>query len=298
MSKMTGYRAPLLTVTVTRTAAVCVFLASVLGAALTAHATEPYEALVNDFKAALNTQDTTHIASFFQFPIAKRYPVPDIANQEDFVERFEHVLSTEVIDQILNSSTTDDWRVIGTRGIALHQGMLWMNWEGRVTAIGYETAVASSYERRLIDEMAQAMHASLAGIKQPIGQFETDQSTVRIDITEHEEYRLAVWSNDKTLDQLPDLVAHGGDYELLGNEGNIRYAFPTGDVVYEVLINAVGDCANIPPPALFMIVDDGEVIDQQAAVHIEGFGGFRDFFIDRWYECQSGFGIDPVLSTW
>ncbi len=69
---------------------------------------------------AFKTHDKTAIAALIRYPLKRRYPIPDIKNEAEFINRFDEVFNDELVAVIGSSNINTDWEKVGSRGIMLN----------------------------------------------------------------------------------------------------------------------------------------------------------------------------------
>lgn len=181
--------------------------------------------LVNDFKAAFQKGDRQEIAKFIAYPLVREAPIPSIDTAEDFVKRFEEVFDSTLSDMIKNSNTTEDWQVMGWRGIMLSHGILWLNYEGKVIAVHHQSSAEKKLKLALIASEKKKLHKSLRVFDRPVLDWQTNKTRVRIDATDDGKYRYAAWSKGKSPATKPSLIIGNGERVADGMGGNHYYEF-------------------------------------------------------------------------
>ncbi len=58
--------------------------------------------------AAFKTHDKTVIAAHIRYPLKRRYPIPDIKNEAEFINRFDEVFNDELAAVIASSNIKTD----------------------------------------------------------------------------------------------------------------------------------------------------------------------------------------------
>ena len=76
------------------------------------------------------------------YPLKRTSPIPSVENAEELKERFDSIFDEDLI-RIITSSDIDQWSEMGWRGIMLDDGILWMDYDGKITAVNYQ----SKYEK-------------------------------------------------------------------------------------------------------------------------------------------------------
>ncbi|WP_300673636.1 hypothetical protein [Desulfoluna sp.] len=200
---------------------------------------ENYE-LVKDFKAAFLKGDKREISTFFKFPLKREKPIRSIRTSEELTERFEEVFDQHLSDIINSSDIHEDWDAVGWRGIMLQNGVLWMDYDGKIMAINYQSEIEKALQHRLINTERKNLHKSLTVFEQPVLDWQTKRFRVRIDEMDDHKYRYASWSKDKSPLTKPDLVLSDGAWVPDGSGGNHYYIFKNGTYTYKVYVYVLG----------------------------------------------------------
>lgn len=82
------------------------------------------------------------------YPLKRTSPIPSVKNAEELKERFDSIFDEDLI-RIITSSDIDQWSEMGWRGIMLDDGILWMDYDGKITAVNYQ----SKYEKKLAKKL-------------------------------------------------------------------------------------------------------------------------------------------------
>ena len=82
------------------------------------------------------------------YPLKRTSPIPSVENAEELKERFDSIFDEDLI-RIITSSDIDQWSEMGWRGIMLDDGILWMDYDGKITAVNYQ----SKYEKKLAKKL-------------------------------------------------------------------------------------------------------------------------------------------------
>ena len=179
--------------------------------------------LVKEFKVAFLKGDKREISQFFKFPIAREKPIRSIRTSEELTERFDEVFDQHLRDVINNSDIHEDWEEVGWRGIMLNSGMLWMDYDGKIMAINYQSKAEKALKNKLLLTEKKELHESIRVFKKPALDWQTKRFRVRIDEIDDHKYRYASWSKDKSPLTEPDLVLTDGEWAPDGNGGNHYY---------------------------------------------------------------------------
>ena len=229
--------------------------ASVIGtvfptAALADYADYDCRAAIDRFLNTFKTDDKAELANLIHFPLRRAYPIPPIERGE-FLKRYHEVFDEEFSRIILDADPTD-WYAVGRRGIMLHNGLLWLDYDGSVHAINFNSAFEVAEKERLLqlrDELRkrerEQLHYSLREYSLPVLEWETDTYRIRIDQMRENEYRYSAWKVDVSHSTIPDIILYNGvEYRrdsqaCCGSCGgsHTTYGFTSREFLYEVEIN-------------------------------------------------------------
>jgi hypothetical protein len=199
-----------------------------------------YQKFILDFIDEIDLNDKEAIAERMVFPFRRFYPIPDIKNKTEFIERFDELFDLTFKNEILASKPESDWSEVGWRGIMLNRGSLWMNTEGKIYAINNQTDAEQKIFLEYCNIDKLKLHPSLLAFKKPLVIIETAKFRIRIDELENGDYRYASWAISKEMKELPDLVILKGKVEFSGTGGNHSYTFNNGLYTYICSIYVIG----------------------------------------------------------
>ena len=205
--------------------------------------------------AAFKADDKAAVASLVSYPLARAYPVPAINNEAELIERFEQVFDQQLIAQIAGSDIDTDWDKVGWRGIMLNSGVVWVDTEGKIIALNYQTAKEQQLAKRLIAADKQGLHPSINSFVAPVLDWQTTKYRIRIDDLGDGNFRYVSWSIDKKPNDNPDIVLDHGDIEFDGSGGNHSYTFKNGQYSYVLQVIVIG-CDTSPPGWLEVYKDE------------------------------------------
>lgn len=164
---------------------------------------------------------------------------------------------------IANSNINEDWSDAGWRGIMLHNGIVWIDYDGKLITPNYTSDKEKTIEEKWINYEKELLHTDLKDFKETIHTIETDKLIVRIDLLEDGKYRYASWSIDSEISDKPDLVINNGERTLDGSGGNHHFTFTNGQYSYIVFVNFLG--TGETPPFNLEVTKNNEVVLNQSA---------------------------------
>jgi hypothetical protein len=196
--------------------------------------------LVSPLIAAFKQDDRVFIAQHTRYPLRREKPIAAIENENEFLQRFDQVFDQQLLTKITQSDPAKDWAKLGWRGIMFAHGELWLDSDGKIIAINYQSKAEKKIAQQLIQTEKSQLHASLVKFDQPILQWKTAKFRVRLDQLENGKVRYAVWPKDKSTAEKPDLVLSNGEYIADGSGGNHLYRFSNGQYIYECYVVVIG----------------------------------------------------------
>lgn len=154
-------------------------------------------------------------------------------------ERFDSIFDEDLI-RIITSSDIDQWSEMGWRGIMLDDGILWMDYDGKITAVNYQ----SKYEKKLAKKLTSKVKGDLSSdlrhnFKGEVYKFKTKNYFIRIDELKNGMYRYACWKKENPESTKPDLVLENGKIEFSGSGGNHVITFKNNIYEYKVFHNKI-----------------------------------------------------------
>jgi len=204
---------------------------------------------------AFKTQDKTAIAALIRYPLKRLYPIPDIKNKAEFINRFDEVFDDELVAVIASSNINTDWDSVGWRGIMLNNGVMWVDIDGKVIAVNTQNSTEQAHAEKLIAQNKQSLHSSIKTFQKPILDWKTSKYRVRVDDLGDGNFRYASWSIDKSPSDKPDIVLINGDITFEGSGGNHHYTFKKGRYSYVLQVTVIG-CDTSPPGWLEVYKDE------------------------------------------
>ncbi|SHF25910.1 hypothetical protein [Pedobacter caeni] len=224
-----------------------------------------YERVISDFINCVKSGNRKKLADKIAFPFERQYPIPDIKNKTEFLRRYKEVFDDQLIKMILDSKPSADWTDVGWRGIMLFRGDLWLDYDGRLVAVNYQSEAEKKKRTALIEMEKNQLHRSIKQFEIPVQLLETSKFKIRIDDLGEGNYRYASWSLKNKMSDQPDLILKNGKFISEGSGGNHRFEFKSGDYVYDCLIMVMRG-KDTPPAMLTIYKGDKEILSQAAKV--------------------------------
>ena len=220
-----------------------------------------YRAIIKTFVDAVKSDNHDKIADLINYPLRRPYPISSIDDKKEFLSRFNQVFDKELIQKIINSSIEKDWRTLGWRGIVLENGLIYLDYDGKVFAINNLSKIEEQIQVELLKQDKMRLHKSLRKFVSPCLVGETEKYKIRIDDLGKENYRYAAWEVGKSQLSKPDLIIENGKVVYDGSGGNHYYEFKNGKYRYRILINEIGT-AETPAGELEVYQGTNKIIHQ------------------------------------
>lgn len=194
---------------------------------------------VLNFINTIKTKNKSNISNLISYPLRFDVPVPPIENNKEFVERFDEVFDSKTLELIASSDIEKDWSRVGWRGVMLDNGTIWLDDNGKLTAITYRTKAQTIARQKIISKQKNSLHESVREFREPVGDWQTNKFHIRIDQLENGKYRYVAWKINLPTSEVPSLVISDGRYvELESGSAGVTssyYSFKNGPYEYRVV---------------------------------------------------------------
>lgn len=226
---------------------------------------QEYQTKINIFIGHVINDDSKEIAKWISYPLKREYPLPDIKTKEEFILRYAEIFDDSLKNSIIDSNPATDWDEMGWRGIMLYQGTLWMDTEGKITAISYQSKAEKSKKKNIIEADKKKLHFSLIEFKNPEYVLLTAKFRIRIDQLSNGKYRYASWPISKPMSEKPDLILTNGEVFMDGSGGNHHFEFKNGIYTYQCFIWRLRG-SDTSPADLSVLKNEEEILSQPAEI--------------------------------
>ncbi|WP_394772974.1 hypothetical protein [Flavobacterium sp.] len=224
-----------------------------------------YQKFIKSFIDNVKNGKREAVAGIIKYPLEREYPIPTIKNKAEFIKRYDQIFDATLKNKIIKSNPAKDWSEMGWRGIMLNQGDIWIDTDGRLVAINYQSQFEMNLIDKLIAEEKGKLNPVLANFKEPVTILETSKFKIRIDDLGNDNYRYASWSLKQSMSEKPDLIITNGKFIQDGTGGNHSYEFKKGNYIYTCDIIVLGEKDS--PPARLIITQNGkEILNQDAEI--------------------------------
>lgn len=209
------------------------FIATTSLTAQNSEINDEQEAKIKNIITLFKNKDIEGICQTVEYPLYRDYPLQTIINKQNLKERFEKIFDISLIKRI-SESDVKDWSEVGWRGIMLDNGLLWINDEGKITGLNYQSDSEKIDRANLILEDKLQIHQSLRDYFEPALLFKTKHHLIRIDLMHDKSYRYVSWKNNQSQFSKPEIILLGGTVEYSGTGGNHSYSFVNGSYTYMI----------------------------------------------------------------
>ena len=215
--------------------------------------------LINTFK----TNDKTKISDLIYYPLRREYPLKDVKDKNDFIQRFDDIFDKEFIDHIAKSKT-NDWSEAGWRGIMLDNGKIWIDDSGKIMTLNYQSPKEKKLLANTILADKNQLPKFLRNFDKPLYLIFTENYKIRIDKKSEGVYRYSAWKI-KTQKSDPDIIIENGVIEFQGSGGNHTIAFKNNNYSYIVSIIEIGTTDD-PDAKLEILKQDKTILAEDGKI--------------------------------
>lgn len=224
-----------------------------------------HQQVILDFIELVKHHNKEKLSGFVAFPLDRKYSLAEIKNEQEFLNRYKEVFDDRLVKMIVDSNPLKDWSAVGYRGIMFLNGAIWLDYDGRLTAVNYQSELEKRKRAELIGREKNNLHESIKTFSEPIHILETAQYRIRIDDLGAGNYRYASWPVNSKMSDQPDLILEKGELIPEGSGGNHRYAFTHGDYVYDCSIVEMKE-ADAPAVVLRIYKKGQEILSQNGNI--------------------------------
>lgn len=208
--------------------------------------------LINNIK----TKNKTKISDLIYYPLRREYPLKDVKDKNDFIQRFDEIFDKEFIDHIAKSKI-EDWSEVGWRGIMLDNGTIWIDDNGKIVTINYQSPKEKQLLITAIQTDKNELSKSLQNFEKPMYLIVTKSYKIRIDEKVEGNYRYTAWKiKNKKIE--PDLLIENGVLEFQGSGGNHTITFTNNNYTYIISIIEIGSIGD--PDAILEVLKQEKTI--------------------------------------
>ncbi len=232
---------------------ITVFISLSIAIAYGQEMTKEQQQVVINFIDCIKSQKKSKLAAKISFPFSREYPIPPVKNGLEFLKRYEEIFDDKLIGMIVNSDPAKDWSAVGWHGIMLFRGDVWLDYDGRLIAVNYQSQTEAKKKEELIALEKSKLHESIRNFIKPVYILETAKYRIRIDELGANNFRYSSWALSANMNDTPDLIIEHGEINFAGSGGNHNYVFKNEDYVSKLISVSThvpdleeGDCHRQP----------------------------------------------------
>lgn len=224
-----------------------------------------YQVMVSRLIDNIRSENKSAVADLINYPLYREYPIPSVKSKQEFIRRYSEIIDENLKQIIIISMPAKDWSKMGWGGFMLSNGKLWLNENGQVIAINYQSNVEKALLDKLILADKKSIHPSISKYYKPVYVLETSKFRIRIDDLGNSKFRYSSWSKTKSMSDKPDLILCNGNMEYDGSIGNQNFIFENGEYIYKCMIIVTRE-ENSPPAILSIQKGEKEILSQDAKI--------------------------------
>jgi len=174
------------------------------------------------------------ISTKVRYPLNRKYPLPDIINDKEFIEYYNIIFDEKLSSIITSFDKSLNWINMKAKGIKLNNGIIWLDHNFNITKINYHSDAEIKERARLLDLDSKSVHPSIRNFTKPIMIFKTHQSLIRIDKVKPNQYRYCQWNLNESTSDKPKFVINNGAILTGENDPCTHYQFYSDGFTYKV----------------------------------------------------------------
>ena len=190
-----------------------------------------YKQIVNCVKV----HNASKLAALIEYPLKRENPLPDIKNPKEFMASYAIIFDEAFRKKLAQYSDNCVFEHHGAYGLTggTFTGEIWLNDEGKITAINYRSAEESMLKDAFTAKIKSRVYPSVSDWKENVRVGKSNNLTIRVDRTE-KGLRYVSWSKGHSMAEKPDLILFNGVEEAQGTMGGWTWTFKNGDWSYVV----------------------------------------------------------------
>jgi len=222
---------------------------------------------IAQFIAHVSNSDWESLAESITYPLERNFPVPAIENKNEFIARHSELFDDSLITMISNSVIDSNWADGGLRGIVMRDADLWLDREGNLIKLGYQTEAEKAIETKLIEEDRASLPVFLQEYVRPVLQMDAGKWIIRIDQVKGQSFRFIGWIQgvrNPNRDAIE--IIRNGFLQHEGGGGNHSYTFTSDIGKFVCYVNEMREIGD--PEGELILYRDGEVYRNYPAISI------------------------------
>jgi len=130
---------------------------------------------IHKLQKTLQWNDSVSLGEMVVYPLHRAAPIPNVDNAEEFIERYSELFDDSLKKRIEESDVEKDWSRMGYRGIMLGSGLLWIDDDGMLIALNYQSAKELQNSKSILEKDIIGIHESLRDFKKHVLILETSK---------------------------------------------------------------------------------------------------------------------------
>ena len=124
--------------------------------------------LVRYFVDCVRNADIDKLYAIISYPIKRPHPIPPIKNKQELKELYTEIFDAHLTRVIADSDIETDWSEMGWRGIMLHDGIIWLDYDGRFLKANYTTEKEKEIRAHWNESEKGMIHPDLKDFKETV----------------------------------------------------------------------------------------------------------------------------------
>lgn len=205
---------------------------------------------INKIVELIKNDNILQLSDLIQYPLKRSNPIPDINNKDAFILYYNVLFDSDFKKKLVTSDYTTNNTIDRYDGFGLFNGDVWINENGLIITINYNSKQELALIKILEDETKRIINPSLNQWKKNVIVCKSDKFLIRVDLMDDNSLRYVSWNNSKKISDNPDLALYKGIQEFQGTMGGVTYTFKNGDWTYT--IDDVRMCESADKCGLFL----------------------------------------------
>jgi hypothetical protein len=190
--------------------------------------------------------DAKSLSQCIQYPLHRDNPLPDIKTPTEFIRQYPILVDSsfkELLKAYSDSVVFEHHGVYGLVGGHKFNGQMWIDEDGKITALNYSSEREQKKKAALIEKQKKMMYPRVRDWEKNILVAKSGKYLIRVDGDDRTDsgFRYVSWSNGKTMKDEPDLILYNGKREFQGTMGGVTWTFWNKEWTYVVDDSEMGE---------------------------------------------------------
>ena len=245
-----------------------VFLCALVIPATSLALDPPHVSSVKRFIEAVESGDKQSVLELTSLPIRRATPIPPIETADDFLDRYDQLFDEDLVEALVLSNIEEDWEDLAWRGIMFDDGLLWLDVDGKLRSLNYQSIEEAELQNQLLAEDRARIHALIKDYQSLVLDWQTQEHRIRIDEIASDQYRLAIWPAGTDPPAKPqNRLFTNGTIQFDGSGGNHYFEFEQGDHRYICYVFELSE-ASQDTPGDFVVYRNGELLFDDPVIKV------------------------------